>query len=479
VPVAQPDGGEGRHRTRSWPRRLLIAANLFVALCVLAAGSGYAYLRWRFNQIDEIPFKPGVLTEDPGDAMNVLLVGSDTRDTLTDAADVRRNAFDQEGHRITGQRSDTIMVMHVDPRGGKAAILSIPRDLWVTIADSDRHQRINTAFETGPERLIRTITSELGIEVHHYVQVDFVGFRNLVSAVGGVPIYVPSPARDRYSDLRIDNPGCITLDGNQALAWVRSRHYQYYESGRWRSDPTSDFGRIQRQQDFIRRLMKRSISRGIRNPLTANRMIGIAVKNVTKDDDLSPGDLRRLGNAFRSLDPNKVDMLTLPVKPVRIGGADVLTLRQPDAQVVVDRFNGVSPPETGGAPAPGVVPNEVRVRILNGTGVSGQAARVASALTGYGFNNAGTGDADGFTYRKSVIRYGKGQRDKADLLRGYLNAGAQLTEDRTLQGVDLVLVTGNDFAGLAKPPAPATTSTTVTPPTSLPPATGAKPEPQC
>src|SRR5206468_12114941 len=141
-------------------------------------------------------------------------------------------------------------------------------------------------------------------------------------AVGGVAIYVPAPARDFYSDLKIYRAGCVTLTPDQALSWVRSRHYQYYEAGRWHEDPTSDFGRIQRQQDFIRRLMRRSISKGIRNPLTLNRLIGIAVKNLTIDSAMSSKDILRLGKQFRSLDPQSVSMYTLPATQARIGGAD-------------------------------------------------------------------------------------------------------------------------------------------------------------
>ena len=332
------------HPHRHWPRRLLIGLNIFVALCIVAAGSGYLYLRWRFNQINTVSFSPEVLEEDYG-PMNVLMVGSDTRANLS-AAECRRPCVDENGKRVTGQRSDTIMILHADPKAKRGAILSIPRDLWVPIAGKGRNQRINTAFENGPQQLIETVKGALGIEIHHYVEVDFVGFRALVDAVGGVPIYVPAPARDRYSDLSIPEAGCITLSGDQALAWVRSRHFQYYESGSWRSDPRSDFGRILRQQDFIRRLMKRAISKGIRNPIRLNRMISIATKNLTIDDEMSTKDIFNLGAQFRSLDPASVQMYTLPVVNARVGGADVLRLKQPDAAQLIAQFN--PPPEGQG-----------------------------------------------------------------------------------------------------------------------------------
>lgn len=486
-PVAAPAGvaATPEHHVvhhRRWPRRLLIGLNVFVALCIVAAGSGYLYLRWRFSQINTVSFADGVLSdENAGEPMNVLMVGSDTRANLT-GADCKRNCVDENGNRVTGQRSDTIMILHADPQAGRGWILSIPRDLWVPIAGTNHSQRINTAFDRGPGVLVQTITNALGIEIDHYVEVDFVGFRALVNAVGGVPIYVPSPVRDRYSDLSIPNPGCITLTGDQALGWVRSRHYQYYESGRWRTDQSSDFGRILRQQDFIRRLMKRAISKGIRNPITLNRMISIATKNLTIDDAMSSKDIFRLGRQFRSLDPASVRMDTLPVVNARIGGADVLRLKQPDAQQLIAQFNGQTAQDGEQAPA-GILPASVRVRVLNGSGTGGLAGRTARSLSSFGFQDVATGDADKFSYQQTIIKYGTGQRDKALLLRSFLPSGAQLQEDSTLT-VDAVLVLGRDFQGVARPAAAGTTPTTgatstTTPPTGIPVPKGAPPQPQC
>lgn len=471
----------------SWPRRLLIGLNIFVAVCILAAGVGFLYFRWRFDQINTINVSPALRNggdEAAGHPMNVLMVGSDTRANLK-GADCKRNCRDENGRLVTGQRSDTLMILHADPQQKNGAILSIPRDLWVRIAGQRYNQRINTSFEKGPAVLIQTITESLGIHIDHYVEVDFVGFRSLVNAVGGVPIYVPAPARDRYSDLSVPKPGCITLTGDQALGWVRSRHYQYYESGRWRSDPRSDFGRILRQQDFIRRLMKRSISKGIRNPITLNRMVGIATKNLTIDSAMSSKDILRLGRQFRSLDPQSVQMYTLPVVPARVGGADVLKIKQPDAQQLIAQFNGETVAPGGGEQLPpDLLPASVRVRILNGSGIGGLASKTSAGLTAAGFQVAGTGDADSFGYRITLIRYGRGQRDKALLLRSYLRGGAELQEDRTLT-VDAVLVIGRDFTAVAKPAvagapttaAPATTPTTAGSPVPVP--KGAPPHPQC
>ena len=448
---------------RRWPKRLLVGANVFVALSLIATAGTYWYLKRRVGDINRVPELCRVLRncgdDDPGRPMNVLLVGSDSRKNLSPA----EKQFGTE-RQVGGQRSDTILVLHADPRQRKARILSIPRDLAVPIAGSrsEHPQRINTAFEQGPHGLIETINRSLGIEIDHYAQVDFNGFRGVVEAVGGVTLYFPSPARDQLTGLNIRTPGCVELDGNESLAYVRSREYQYYESGHWRADPTGDLGRIQRQQDFIRRVIRKAAARAGRNPATLKSLLDTAVKNVSLDEAFTTSDIYRLSKRFRSLEPDAVELLSLPTVETRLGDAAVLKLKQPEARQVIDHFLGRDPPPGGEArpeAVPDISPNRVRVRVLNGSGVDGQAGQAAQELQAAGFNLAGTGDGDGFTYSEPVVRYGRGQEDKAKLLKAYLGGGARIEEDSTIRGVDLVLVTGSEFQGVRAPPKPGATTT--------------------
>ena len=472
----------GAARPRRWPRRLLIGLNVFVAVCVVGTGVGYGYLRFRFGQIHKINFHNLLKQDDPGEPMNVLLVGSDSRARLT-GIDAKQAGKDKVG----GERSDTIMILHVDPGAKKAAILSIPRDLLVNIPGaSQRADRINAAFAIGgASKLIATIDQNLGVKVNHYVEVDFVGFKSIVDAVGGVKLYVPAPARDTLSGLDIKTPGCITLNGQQALAWSRSRHYEYYESGRWREDPRGDLGRIQRQQDFIRRMLNTAVSSSKDNPFQLNRLIGIGIKNVTIDSAMSTKDVFRLARRFRSLDAASVDMLTLPVTndSVRIGGgvASVLRMQKPEGQEYIDRLNGQLPASAGGDASARVRPGQVRVRVLNGTGADSLAARVEGELQGVGFTVADKGDADSFRYSRSVIKYGSGALAKAQLLQRYLRGPAQLKEDPTLRTVDVALVAGSDYSGVRSSPtaAPDATTSTIPKPEPTPAARGARAEPAC
>ena len=473
----------GQARPRRWPRRLLIGLNVFVALCLLLTGSVYAYLRWQFGKVDKIDFACNVLRncgdDDPEKPMNVLLVGSDSRSEISAA---EREQFGTET-QVGGQRSDTIIVLHVDPEAERAALMSIPRDLSVPISGSGSTtpRRINTAFEKGPDVLIATIREQLGIEIDHYAQVDFNGFRGIVDAIGGVTLYFPSPVRDTVSGLNVAQPGCVKMDGDAALAFVRSRNYQYQDGGRWRQDPTADLGRIERQQSFIRRVIGKASQVG-RNPVRLNSIINSAVPNVKIDRAFSTKDMLRLAKRFKSLEPDAVEMLPLPTVQAREGGAAVLKLKQPEATQIIDRLTGKAAEAAGpSGPPPKVLPGTVRVRVLNGTGTGGQAGSTGQALQKANFGIAATGDADNFKYRQTLIRYGRGQLPKAQLLQAYVDGTAQLVEDVALRGGDLVLVTGAGFKGIREAPgaAPATTTPTTAAAAAATTAAPAPAEPAC
>jgi LCP family protein required for cell wall assembly len=433
-------------RPNYWARRLLAALVVLLVVCILVTGSGYLYLRYQLGRIGRLDI-PG-LGDDSGEVMNVLLVGSDSRDRL--AGDLAEQAGKDQ---VSGKRSDTIMVLHVDPRQAKAAIMSIPRDLYVPIAGTGRSDRVNTAFsEGGAPALVRTVESALDIPIHHYVEVDFVGFKEIVDAVGGVQVYFPAPVRDESSGLDIPKAGCVRLDGGQALAFVRSRNFEILESGRWQPDPTGDLGRIQRQQDFIRRMIRKAVSSGLTNPIKLNRLVNIGVDQVTLDSEMSTSDIGRLARPFRSLDAETVDMITLPTRPATRGGASVLLAQEEEAQRYIDRLNGKAPPDPASL---GVQPADVRVRVLNGSGADGVASEASVALQDAGFNIADRGDADTYDYTRTVIRHAPGQRAKAQLLEGFVAGSTVVEEDRSLRTVDLTLILGSSYRGIAAALAPA------------------------
>ena len=402
----------------------------------------------------------------PG-SVNFLILGSDSRAFVSDKAD--RASFGTP-REVGGQRADAIIIARVEPKSRRGVLVSFPRDLRVRQPGRTGLRRINESFENGPQGVIDTIKANFDIPINHYLEIDFAGFRSMVNALGGVRMYVPSPVRDKMTGLDIRAPGCVTLNGAQALAWVRSRHYTYFEAGRWRTDPTGDIGRIDRQQEFIRRLMAQAIERGALNPVRASRLADATMANLKVDSGFSVRDALRLVQAFQPVGPDAIEMVALPTREVSSGLAMTA-----DSQALLNRLRGRGPAAAVGEAAaarpsgPPVAPGDVRVRVLNGTGVAGVAGDALARLADAGFTPAGSGDAQRFSYQRTEIHYRSPA--KADLVARYLKGAARLVADPQLRDVDVVVIAGADFKGVASRPsgaapggvaAPATTTTTAT-----------------
>lgn len=434
---------------RTWPQRLLITFNVFLIVTCLVIAGGLGYFNYKFGRLPTVSIDPDVLTaeEEPGEPQNFLVVGTDDAARL-DPSDPVTN-----GREELGVLSDTIMVLRVDPAQTKAQLLSLPRDLWLPIAGGGE-QRINTALSVGgPEALIQTIDDYFGIEINHYLQMDFLGFKELVAAVDGIPIYFEHPVRDTKTGLNV-GAGCVTLEPDQALAYARSRSFEYQDETGWHTDGTGDLGRISRQQDFIRRAIQRAVVKGIRNPVTLNQLIDVGVGNVTVDDTLTAQDVFTLGKRFRTFEPTALETHSLEVFDDLINGAQVLRMSDTDEnQAVLDIFRGVAINAED--------PASVQVEVLNGSGTSGQAGTVFDDLSSVGFTVIGTGDAERFDFANTIVRYTPGNEPAADLVRRYLAAGAQLEEVADLPA-PVVVVTGLDYAGVNAEPGPSQLVTTTT-----------------
>ena len=287
----------------------------------------FVVLGWRsYQKIERVPVK-SVLSERTGAGTNYLIVGSDSRDGIgTD--DPNAEVF---GDDSGPARTDTIVILHIGSDGN--LMLPLPRDLFVPIVGGKGRDRINTAIQGGPVRLIQTVQQSLGVPVHHYIEMDFVGFLELVDAVGGVVIDFDAPAIDLNSGLDIKTAGPHKLDRDQALAYVRSRHYTRIIDGRKVVDPTADLGRISRQQEFLRAVMSKVGA--TRNPLTLLRIADGVAAGLHTDDAMSFRDMIGFARKVGGLNPETVE---LPVKPTTTaGGAAVLLLNEPTAQAALDR----------------------------------------------------------------------------------------------------------------------------------------------
>ncbi len=456
-----------RRPHRTWPQRLLISFNVCCIIVALVGAGSLAYAKRKVGEIDRYelskladPSSPGFDSDQP---RNFLVVGADSDDGLA-ANDPARAGRGNVG----GTRSDTIMVVRVDPKSHEAKVVSFPRDLWVDIPGTGKG-RINSSLEFGgPDKLIETIKKNFDIDINHYVQVNFAGFKSLVDQIGGVPVYFATPVKDQ-GGLNVTSAGCNTLDGTGALAYVRARHMKYLnENGYYASlDGTSDLGRISRQQDFIKRVLRGAIKKGARNPRTLANLINTGVDNIRLDQGTTAGDLIALGQAFRSFDPNALQTYNLPVSDAVRGGAAVLDLQTGGAEPILAKFRGTGATGSGGE----LTPATVAVLVLNGSGTQDQAGEASSILATAGFKMTEPGSSAGVT--QTEVRYAPGMEQQAALVARHLFASAKLIPDQDVS--EITVVTGPDFrsalveARSAKDVPIPTTTTTTTPTTTADP----------
>jgi LCP family protein required for cell wall assembly len=449
--------------------RFAVALVVVVVLTVTAVSSAYWVAARKVSKVATIKIDPALL--EPGN--NFLFVGSDTR------AFIKRNTDEKHfgsANEQTGQRSDTIMVAHVDPKHGTGYLVSFPRDLWVDIPGIGG-AKINAAFNAGPQRVIETLEHNFNIPISHYLEVDFAGFQKIVDALGTIPIYFPTPARDQKTGLDITKAGCWHLHGDQALAFVRSRYYESYVNGEWRSDPTSDLGRIQRQQYFLRTVAQQTLHKSERAPWRAPAILDQMLASMQRDQKLGLNPLRALANAFRG-GTGTLQTVTLPTNRQFINGQDALVLDDAKAAPMLARLRGELDNAVAAAPK-GVTPKSVTVAVQNGSGRAHAGGDALTALHGLGFPTVTPAtNADRSDYAVSEVRYAPGAENKGRLVLAQLGGAGKLVPlDAAPGNADVLLVVGRDFTSIAAPttaaphsgsssPKPATAKTPSTRPAS-------------
>lgn len=419
---------------------------------------GYSY--WRYNQINRVDL--GLTGAAAGQPQNYLLVGSDSRAGIS-KSDPNAGAFLGAGAPdANSARSDTIMILRIDPKQTKAQLLSLPRDLYVPIAGTNKTDRINSAFGDGRAVLAATIQQNFGITVNHYVEVDFVGFQKIIDAIGGVDMYFQVPVKDANTGLNVESAGCKSLDGVQALNLARSRHLYYFQHGQWNYDGASDLSRISRQQTLIRRAIPKAMSAGFRNPVTLNDLADTVVHNVTVDKDLGVGSLVDLADRFRHFDAEHLITYSLPTERFFTpAGEDVLKLQTEQAQPVLDVFRGVDPAASAR--------KAVGIRVLNASGAGNQAANVGGALRRVGFriDHMGNGSELGIEHLQTTqLRYAVGDEAAAVELASYLSIEPEMVPLAGGTTGTMELVTGADFTTVRTEPKPARPASSTTIPAS-------------
>ncbi len=472
-----------RSRWRAFFGRYLIS--LVVATSLVVAGVALVN-RGIDERVQKIPRVKLVLATPPPQGANYLIIGSDTRKFAGESGDVQGFGDPTNDPSVQGQRSDTLMVAHVEPGSQRTVVVSFPRDLWVTIPGHEGMYKINAAYDFGgPQLVIDTLKANFDIDINHYLEVDFKSFQAIVEAIGYVKVYFPYPARDQETGVNALAAGCFPLDGQAALAYVRSRSLEYYIDGQWVYDgqDAPDLHRIQRQQAFIRKLTGLAIEKSLGDPLlavdiadprvalSAGRHPAQPCRRQRADPRLPHGQRQRPEHvAVRDRARGRGDRARRPVDP-HLGDGWEQTVAQ------LRTFGDNTPPP------PIVAPQQVTVKVVDGSGKD-LAIGTARALRDQRFHasvakttpaGATTSDAGVTTTVAPVttteIHYAPDQVEEAKALLNYV-PDAKLVPDPAATG-SVLLVLGTSFPGTITVP-PTTTTLPGTPtiaPTTAPPTT--------
>ena len=226
-----------------------------------------------------------------------------------------------------GTRSDTMILARVDPAANTLTLLPLPRDLWVAIPGHPDGRLLTAYLLGGPDLLIRTVETDLGVHIDRYVESDFTGAEAIGDALGGLRLAFPNPVRDPFSGTNLPG-GCTTLDGTQLVGLARSRHLEQRNAGGyWIPDGTGDLGRVERQQAIALALLQRISQLNAHDPLALVRLVDAAQRALTVDSGTTNADLIAL---VRGIAGAKVQQVRLGVADdVEAGAAVLKTTDQP------------------------------------------------------------------------------------------------------------------------------------------------------
>ncbi|MBA4607211.1 LCP family protein [Aeromicrobium sp. Marseille-Q0843] len=314
APEAVRRPGSRASNRRSFRQRhpAVVWAAVLIVLLPLVGGSAYAWnLKRKLDDVDKVKVIEEQPDPDEGRALNILLLGSDKGEPQEGQPKKTTIAEDAaSGDWPTGKyRSDTLMVVHIPADRKKVYLVSLPRDSFVPIYDekgeTDHSEKINAAFSAGgPRAAINTVENLTGLKMDHLTIIDWEGFKDLSSAVGGVEVTIPESFYDPQQKIQWD-AGTQTLEGKKALDYVRTR---YGLAG-------GDFDRIKRQQNFMRSLMGKMLSSGVTtNPTKLTKTVSALTKNLTVDEGWSGTAMAKLALSLRGIRTDDVTFMTAPVQ---------------------------------------------------------------------------------------------------------------------------------------------------------------------
>jgi len=453
-------------------RRVALAARLLGGLLsiLLVTGSGWGWYLVRVaeasvNRTDAIPTTGNTDVNGDvhaGQAMNMLLVGVDSRAGLTPEQVEEYATGDPDGLHNT----DTMMLVHIPADGSAASFVSFPRDMYVSIPGQGK-AKLNSAYSYGYDGtdgseddkraggarlLIQTISQLSGLQIDHYAEINLLGFINLTSIIGGVDVDLCQDSDDTVTGAHFD-AGPQTLTGSQALLFVRQRHGV--------GDRSSDFDRVARQQVFIGGMLRNLLSSDLMlNPGKQQQVVAQVGSSVTLDQGL---DIFQLAAQMQDVRPDAITFQTIPgLTDSTVDGVSALKL--PPSQVLTDFFANLTAdpapaaeePTAAAPAAPATVaPSAITVSVLNGSGVSGAAAGAATELAAQGFTASSGGNAAATA--TTTIAHRTGDDAVAATLAAQVPGAALVVDDTVGRGA-VTLTLGTDFDGIgtaiAAPAAP-------------------------
>lgn len=419
--------GRAGGRRSGRPRWGMRAATTLSVLVLGAGGIGHAVVTSLDTGIDRVDaFKDMKNRPDAGHGLNLLLVGTDGRDTITKA--------ERRKYRLGGAPchcTDTIMLVHLSEDGKRASVVSLPRDSYADVPEhvdttTGKHHKahplkINAAYAEGGANLtVRTVEHMTGVKISHYLEVDFTSFMKTVDALGGVDVCTPRTLKDAYTGLDLP-PGTHRLDGGRALQYVRSRHV----------DGAADLSRIQRQQRFVAALISRATGSGVLlNPVKLRDVTSALLASVRADSGFGAEQLLGLNKAMRGFSPSSSEFTSVPLqaKGAVLPGIGSTVRWDPVKSkklfLALREDRPLTPPGRKPVPAPApparpgkgqarpsgrmvdVRPEQIRVQVYNATRTDGLGRQVDAELRATGFRTTRTPlAADERDARRTVVLY--------------------------------------------------------------------------
>jgi LCP family protein required for cell wall assembly len=424
-----------RRRKRKWQ-----IVGLVLSLLLLAGTGTLKYLYDHLEDVVQEHVDEVTAEKDEADPFNALLVGSDSREGLTEEEQLVLGADE-----VGGQRADTIILAHVEPANNEVTMIQFPRDLYVPI-DGGYSNKINTALMDGPSPLVRTVEDLTHVEINHYAQVNIAGFRQVVDAIGGVEICITEPIPfDPKTGIEVteEEVGMVKFDGDRALRFVRSRNYA-----------TGDFERIANQQKFMSAALDKVTSGStFFRPDRLVKLYRAVGDNLVLDEGTKLTRLLNIGRRLRSFDPETYEAYIVPNLGTATNEAGSVVL--PDMDGIEVMFDAVaaneSPADADGVPD--VDPSTIELGVYNGSGIEGAADAAASELIaattlgGSAPQLVEVANAPRTDYKKTLVRYDSdsaGAELRAELIAAAL-PGARVQERKVPGNVDVAVIVGQTF----------------------------------